>query len=165
LPQLIAPDILHKILMLRRHTIFFTASSLLVLVVFLFWHQGRSRRGALLPVSPLASDLEIPCGAELLNTVMMPVTFQSQTPVEQEEFVAKALVDEISQKDVLALKQPAEFGSAKAIFPAEYAGWRQRAGVEIPTIALRSKWNDPEFAPKSCLCARGKITVWSVVIM
>jgi stress-induced morphogen len=143
---------------------FFTASSVLVLGVFSFWHQDQSRRTALLSVSRLASDLANPCGAELLDTVVMPIAFRSQTPAEQEEFVAKALADEISQKGVHALKHHAEFGSAKSIFPAEYAGWCRRAGVN-PDNCVAFKMERSGVRAEVLLVREGKITVSCVATM
>jgi hypothetical protein len=98
-------------------------------VVFLFWQHGQPRRIALQSVSRLASDLANPHGSELLDTVLMPVAVRSQTPAEQQEFIAKALHDEISPEGVLAMKHSAEFGPAKSVFPVESANWCKQAGV------------------------------------
>ena len=59
----------------------------------------------------------------------MPVAIRSQTPAEQQEFIAKALQNEISPAGVLAMKHHAEFGLAKSVFPVESAAWCQQAGV------------------------------------
>ena len=80
-------------------------------------------------ISRLASHLANPQGSELLDTVVMPVAIRSRTPAEQQEFITKALADEISPNGVLALKHHAEFGPAKSVFPDECAVWCQQAGV------------------------------------
>jgi hypothetical protein len=94
-----------------------------------FWHQNQPRRDALQSISILASDLVQPRGSELLDLILMPATIRSQTPAEQQEFLTKALADEISPNGVLALKQHAQFGPVKQVFPAEAANWCQQAGI------------------------------------
>jgi hypothetical protein len=61
--------------------------------------------------------------------VFIPVAIQDRTPAEQQEFLDKALKDEISPAGVLALKRHAEFGDLKSLFPNEAAAWCRRAGV------------------------------------
>lgn len=105
------------------------AAVLVVTSGILYWQHGQPRRTASQTLFKLASALMNPNGSDLLDIVVMPAAVRSQTPAEQQEFVAKALRDEISPEGVLALKHHAEFGSAKSIFPAEYANWCQQAGV------------------------------------
>jgi hypothetical protein len=97
--------------------------------IFIFWQHGQPRRDALQSISRLASNLANPQGSELLDTVLMPVAIRSQTPAEQQEFIAKALADEISSEGVLALKHHAEFGPLKSVFPDQAAAWSYQAGV------------------------------------
>lgn len=96
----------------------------------LFWQHGQPRRVALQEVSKLADNLANQHGSELLETIVMPAAIRSQTPAEQQEFLTKALAEEISPEGVLALKHHAQFGLAKSIFPDEYANWCQQAGVD-----------------------------------
>ena len=60
----------------------------------------------------------------------MPAAIRSQTPAEQQEFLTKALADEISPEGVLAMKHHAKFGLARLIFPDEYVNWCQQAGAD-----------------------------------
>lgn len=106
------------------------ATGLAVGAVVLLWQHGQPRREAVLAVSKLADDLANHRGSDLLNIVVLPAAIRSQTPGEQQEFLAKALSDEISPEGVLALKQHAEFGPAKSIFPGDYAAWCQQSGVD-----------------------------------
>jgi hypothetical protein len=116
-------------LSLRGILIFLVAVALLVGGIFLFWPKGQPRRVALQSISKLASDLANPNESDLLNAVVIPVSIQSQTQAEQEQFISKVLADEISPAGVLALKRHGQFGPAKSIFPDEYAGWCQRSGI------------------------------------
>ena len=80
-------------------------------------------------VSKLADNLANHQGSDLLETVLIPTTIRSQTPAEQQEFLTKALADEISPAGVEALKHHAEFGPLESIFPSEAPVWCQQAGV------------------------------------
>ena len=105
------------------------ATGLAVGAAVLLWQHGQPRREAVLAVSKLADNLANHRGSELLETIVIPAAIRSQTPGEQQEFITKALADEISPDGVLAMKQHAEYGPAKSIFPAEIATWCQQAGV------------------------------------
>lgn len=85
----------------------------------------------MLAVSKLADNLANSRGAELLDTILIPVAIQSRTPSEQEQFLTKALADEISPAGVEALKRHAEFGPLKTIFPNEAPVWCSQAGVNV----------------------------------
>jgi hypothetical protein len=106
------------------------ATVLAVISGILFWQHGQPRRVALQEISKLADNLANQHGSELLEIVVMPAAIRSQTPAEKQEFLTKALADEISPEGVLALKNHAQFGLAKLIFPDEYANWCQQAGVD-----------------------------------
>ena len=106
------------------------ATVLTVGAVVLLWRRDLPRREALQCVSKLASNLTNHRGPDLLDAIVMPASIRSQTPEEQLEFITKALADEISPAGVEALKQHAEFGSAKSIFPEDYAAWCQQADVD-----------------------------------
>ena len=107
----------------------FVASALMAGLFFLFWHEGESRRAALQSVSKLASNLANPNSSELLDSIVMPAAISDRTPAEQREFIVKALTDEISPEGVLALKQHAEFGPVKSVFPNDYSKWCEQAGA------------------------------------
>ena len=105
------------------------ALALAVWGIFLFWQHGQPRREAVLAVSKLADNLANHQGSDLLDTVLIPAAVRSQTPAEQQEFLTKALADEISPAGVLALKRHGEFGDLKSVFPKEAAAWCRQAGV------------------------------------
>ena len=109
--------------------IFVVATGVAIVVAVLLWRHGEPRRDALQEVSKLADTLANNHGSELLEIVVTPAAVSSKTQAEQEEFIAKALADEISPEGVLALKNHAQFGLVKSIFPDEYAKWCLQAGV------------------------------------
>lgn len=116
--------------MKKRGLLFAAVVSLLVIVAFYFsWQHGQPRREAGTAVSHLAVCLASLNGSDLLDTVLMPVAVQSRTPAEQTEFLVKALGGEISPEGVTALKQHAEFGPLKSIFPNEASIWSSQAGA------------------------------------
>jgi hypothetical protein len=114
---------------LRKLLIVVGALALGVGGVFLYWQHGQPRRDALQSIYRLATNLANQRGSELLDIVLMPAAVRSQTSAEQQEFVTKALADEVSPEGVVALKHHAEFGPAKSVFPVECANWCQQAGV------------------------------------
>ena len=97
--------------------------------LLIFWQHGQPRREATASISKFSANLSNPHGFELLDTILIPVAIQSRTPAEQEEFIVKALTDEISPAGVEALKRQAKFGSLKSIFPDESSAWSSQAGV------------------------------------
>ena len=111
--------------------IFLVAIALAVGAAVLLWQHGQPRRAALLAVSKLADNLANNHGAELLERILIPVAIQSRTQSEQEQFLAKALADEISPAGIEALKRHAEFGPLKSIFPNEAPAWCSQAGVNV----------------------------------
>jgi hypothetical protein len=113
----------------RGRVIFIFAIALAVGAAVLLWQNGQPRREALQEVFKLADNLANNHGAELLDTILIPVAIQSRTPSEQEQFLAKTLADEISPAGVAALKRHAEFGPLKSIFPNEAPVWCSQAGV------------------------------------
>lgn len=114
----------------RKRVVVFAATAFAVGAGILFWQHGQPRRVALQEVSKLADDLANQKRSELLEIVVMPAAIRSQTPTEKQEFLTKALADEISPEGVIALKNHAQFGLAKLIFPDEYVNWCQQAGVD-----------------------------------
>jgi hypothetical protein len=113
-----------------RSFVVVATTALIACGIIIFWKHGQPRRVALQSISRLASNLANQRNPELLDTILMPVAIRSQTPAEQQEFIAKVLRDEISPEGVLALKRHSEFGLAKVVFPLEYATWCRQAGVD-----------------------------------
>jgi len=118
---------------LWKRGIIVAATVLAVGAIIIIWQQrqptAESRRNALQSLSRFASTLESMHNSELLDMVFIPVAIQDRTPAEQQEFLDKALKDEISPAGVLALKRHAEFGDLKSVFPKEAAAWCRQAGV------------------------------------
>jgi hypothetical protein len=107
-----------------------TAVILLALGVGLvFWQHGEPRRAALEPVANLARVLTKPGSPDLLDAVVVPGAIRDRSSAEQQQFLEKALSDEVSPEGVLALKRHAEFGTPKSLFPNEAAVWSHQAGV------------------------------------
>jgi hypothetical protein len=115
---------------LAGRVILVVAIGLAVLGAFLLWQHSKPRTEALQDLSKLADNLANHHGSELLKMVVVPAAISSQTQDEQQQFLTKVLADEISPAGVLALKQHAQFGSAKNVFPNEFAIWCQQAGVD-----------------------------------
>jgi hypothetical protein len=114
-----------------RSFVVVAATALIACGVLIFWKHGESRRAALQEVSKLADNLANNHRAELLDTVLIPAAIKSRTPSEQEQFLAKALADEISPAGVESLERHAEFGPLKTIFPDEATVWCSQAGVNV----------------------------------
>lgn len=106
------------------------ATGLAVGAVVLLWQQGQPRREAVQAVARFADALASHKGAELLDAILIPAAVQSRTPAEQQEFITKALADEISPAGVAALKRHAEFGPLKSVFPQEAAAWCSQVGAD-----------------------------------
>lgn len=115
----------------KGRVIFIVATGLAVGAALLLWQHGQPRREALHSVSKLADSLANHRGPDLLDAIVMPAAIRSQTQSEQEEFIVKALTDEISPAGVEALKRQAEFGPLKSVFPKEATDWCSQAGVNM----------------------------------
>lgn len=96
-----------------------------------FWHHDQPRRSASQTLLTLNSALSNPNPSQLLNAVLLPTAVRERTQAEQQEFVVKALADEISPAGVDALKRHADFGPLKSLFPDEAATWCEQAGVNM----------------------------------
>ena len=93
------------------------------------WRNGQPRRESLAVVVKLSSALTGSRGSELLDAVLLPDAIRDKTVAEQQGFLTKVLTDEISPEGVRNLRQHAEFGPLKSIFPDEAGGWCATAGV------------------------------------
>jgi|CZKV01.1.fsa_nt_gi hypothetical protein len=116
--------------LLGKRVVAFVAIALALAGSFLLWQHGQPRREAVLAVSKLADNLANNRGSELLDAILIPVAVQSRTQTEQQEFITKALADEISPSGVEALKRQAEFGPLNSVFPKEAPEWCSQAGVD-----------------------------------
>lgn len=116
---------------LKKLGILAVVIALAVLGSVFIWQHGQPRRAAAQALFKLASALANPDHSQLLDAIVLPDAVRGRTSAEQQEFIAKALADELSTEGVLALKRHSEFGSLALVFPNEAAAWSRQAGVDI----------------------------------
>ena len=68
-------------------------------------------------------------GVGLRDMVAMPAVYRQRTTQEQDDFIRKALKDEISGDGLRVLVQSGEFGSLREMFPAEAEAWTKPHGI------------------------------------
>jgi len=88
------------------------------------------RESAIHAVEVFEEALRNPEAAEILDTVVMPLAQTGRTVQEQEDFLRKALRDEVSAAGLAVLKETGEFGNLNAIFPDEASKWAKVFGVK-----------------------------------
>jgi len=108
---------------------------LLLLVVagaLCFWHwkQGEPKRAAIASLKLLDQALQKGDAASLLQILVLPQAVQNKTPAEQNEFLFKALRDELSVAGLAELQAKGQFGPLTNIFPKEAAQWTSQAQVK-----------------------------------
>ena len=127
--RIVILNTVNKVKTLGKRIAILAASALIAGFCVLFWHKGEPRRAALKSISKLASNLANPNSSELLDNIVIPAAVSDRTPAEQREFIIKALADEISPEGVQALKQHAQFGSLKSVFPGDFSKWCDQVGA------------------------------------
>ena len=78
----------------------------------------------------------------LLETVCLPSAIRDRTQAEQNEFVRKTLLDEVSSEGIRVLAAEGAFGPLAQVFPAEAVRWASQAGVSVSNcVAFRLEKN------------------------
>jgi hypothetical protein len=100
--------------------------------ILLFWHwkTGAPKRAALASLQTFDQALNKGDAAAVLQILVLPQVVQGKTPAEQNEFLFKALRDEISAEGLAELSQRGQFGPLTNIFPQEAAQWASQAGAK-----------------------------------
>jgi len=105
-------------------------AALLLLAFGLYeWKQGEPRRESLARLARLDTALHSGNRADLLNLLIPPAALLGRNAAEQEEFLVKALNDEISPEGLAVLRRHGQYGPLRKLFPAEAEKWGKQAGV------------------------------------
>ena len=70
-------------------------------------------------------------GKALLDTLAVPAAVRERTTAEQNEFVRKALADELSAEGIRVLAREGQFGPLAVVFSNEAERWAGAAGVSV----------------------------------
>jgi hypothetical protein len=98
--------------------------------VFHFWRAGAPKRESLRALAHLESCLTTAGQVGALDTaVRVPLGRIEQTVWEREEFLRKALRDEVSPEGIAVMKREGTFGPLREVFPAEAEKWGTLFGV------------------------------------
>lgn len=68
-------------------------------------------------------------GGGLHNMVALPAVYDQRTTQEQDDFIRRALKDEISEDGLRVLVEIGEFGPLREMFPAEAEAWTKPHGI------------------------------------
>jgi len=95
------------------------------------WKLGEGKRQSFRALAHLEQCLVAPGAAGALDkAVLVPLGRTEQTVWEREDFLRKALRDEISSEGIAAIKREGTFGPLREIFPAEAEKWGALFGVK-----------------------------------
>jgi hypothetical protein len=117
-----------------------------LLVVGLVWRlrperetPKRSARQALERLEQALASADVKA---LLEAVCVPASVRSRTDAEQNEFLRKALADEVSAEGIQVLAREGVFGPLSVVFSNEAARWAGQAGVNMSNcVAFRLEKN------------------------
>lgn len=95
---------------------------------WLRWKHDEPRRQSVQVLQNLAAALKSD-PSRILNVVVVPRVLIGRTQAEREEFISKALREEISEDGIVALENHASFGPLNELFPKQGPDWAKQAGV------------------------------------
>lgn len=125
-----------------RIFIWFAVPLLLILFAWLYWKKDQPRQESLVALSGLNNALQTGNGSNLLNLIVMPTARAYRTPVEQTEFLLKALRDEVSPEGLAALQREGQFEPLTNLLETETAQWATQARVQpSDCVTFKTKWN------------------------
>jgi len=101
-----------------------------VILFFWLWKIDAPKRAALASLHTLDQALQKGDAAGLLQILVLPQAMQGKTTAEQNEFLFKALRDEISADGLAELSAKGRFGPLTNLFPQEASQWANQAGVK-----------------------------------
>ncbi len=105
------------------------AGAALILLLCLFFRPATAREQSMESLRTLHAALANADAKALLDRLVLPPPLRGRTVAEQEQFVRKALADELSPEGLAALQRKGQFGPLKEIFPQEGPRWAEQAGV------------------------------------
>lgn len=76
-----------------------------------------------------AQAIASPAAGDVRRMVTIPVAYRQRTDQEQEDFIRKALRDEISAEGLDVMREIGEFGPLREIFPAKAEDWTSPLGI------------------------------------
>jgi len=102
----------------------------------------RPRRDALAFAAQFEQTLSGENQLDVRDFVVVPGAYRSRTVPEQEEFLRKALTDEISPEGLEVLEREGEYGTLKEVFPERGENWaRQFSVCADACVAFRAERN------------------------
>jgi hypothetical protein len=106
---------------------------------FFLRNTNNPRQQAVITLQSLNTALADPnASRDLLNIVALPSGIKDRTREEQNEFLRKALLDEVSIEGVNDLRKHGTYGPLTTLFPTEAATWASQAGVDkLSCVAFR----------------------------
>lgn len=103
------------------------------------WVADEPRREALAAAARFERELGSPTGT-VREYVIVPGAYLARTPQEQEDFLRKALKDEVSPEGLEVLGREGEYGPLTEIFPAKGEKWVNQLGVNADAcVAFRAE--------------------------
>jgi hypothetical protein len=135
---LVSPSPLQRWLwgqMQRRHLVFGLVIVLIAIGAIWGWfawkgHQAQApKRQAMSFAQSFESSLTSGDLSTVRDLTILPPVYQSRTKQEQEDFLGKALRDEISEEGLLVLQREGEFGPLLDIFPEKATAWTSPLGI------------------------------------
>ena len=94
------------------------------------WKYAEPRRTSAQALQNLCRALNSNNPGSLLDAVVLPQALAGRTAAEEDEFLVKALRDEISPEGIAVLHKDGAFGPLTNLFPAEAMAWTTAAGVK-----------------------------------
>jgi len=122
--------------MKRKHWAFIFVIAVLlggVLAAFIIhrrYDADEPRRDALAFAGRLEETLAGRNGLAVRDFVIVPGAYRSRTVQEQEDFLRKALKDEISAKGLAELKRIGQYGPLVDVFPESGPKWAKQFGAD-----------------------------------
>ncbi len=112
-------------------------------VALVMWRQSKATsagRPALAHARQLARVLETPTrDSRLRDMVVVPGVCRNRTSQEQEDFLRKALKDEVSEDGLDVLASTGVFGPLREVFPEEAHEWTGPHGLDpAECVAFRA---------------------------
>ena len=124
-----------KTLLSRRFILLFIGMIVMMAgISFVFaWKQWKAARPKRMAIQYLDRFSEMVTAKSVegnpCEMVLLPSVYRQRTIQEQNDFVRKALTDEISEEGVRVITSKGEFGTLREIFPMEAESWTKPHGI------------------------------------
>ena len=108
--------------------------AILACIAFVFtwknWQVSRPKRMAIQYVNRFSEMVTAKSAdGNPFEMVLLPSVYRQRTVQEQNDFVRKALMDEISEEGVRVIASKGEFGTLREMFPVEAESWTKPHGI------------------------------------